>query len=487
MNTLDLDVLFEASLVESSNVLSPDDASMPKALLEAEATLSNLADVFFRDARTSAELSKTPPNYEARYQTLLEQIPAVVFMASLDDGLGQCYVSPQIESTLGFTQHEWIEDPVRWYRQLHPDDRVRWSIEAAHLFLSGEPLRSVYRVVARDGSTVWFQCEAKMVRLPDGRPWFLHGIGFDITELKRAESLATEARDQLELQVLERTAELMRARDAAESASQAKSEFLANMSHEIRTPMNGILGMAHVLLETELSTDQKDYLTTLKDSADALLVVINDILDFSKIEARKLNLEAIVFSLRDTICGIVKLMAPRAEAKGLDFISRVSSEVPDRLVGDPGRLRQVILNLVSNAIKFTERGVVTIEVLVAPPAPMSQSDCILQFSVRDSGVGVPPEKLAVIFEAFAQADTSTTRRFGGTGLGLAISRRLVEMMGGNIWAESDLNRGSIFAFTAGFAVLPAASGGTSRPAPRLLAPDSGKSIQEFSSHGSVPL
>jgi two-component system sensor histidine kinase/response regulator len=451
----DLDVLFQPAPRRSSapQAVALENGNGPAAklrgapLVEAEAALLQLASVFLPD---SGSVSRTPgglPGFEARYQTLLEQIPAVVFMASLEGGSGQCYVSPQIETMLGFAQAEWIEEPVRWFQQLHPDDRDRWSVEAAELFLSGEPLRSVYRVIARDGRTVWFQCEAKMVRRPDGQPWFLHGIGFDITDMKRAETAVAKARDQLELQVFERTAELERARTAAESANRAKSEFLANMSHEIRTPMNGILGMAHVLLETRLTTEQTDYLTTLKDSADSLLVVINDILDFSKIEARKLRLEEISFGLRETVHGITKLMGPRAEEKGIEFVYEVAADVPERLIGDPGRLRQVILNLAGNAIKFTERGQIRVQAFVAAQQA-KDAGCVLQFAVRDSGVGIPADKVTVIFDAFAQADSSTTRNYGGTGLGLAISRRLVEMMGGEIWVDSEPGRGSTFQFTA---------------------------------------
>src|SRR5436853_6599807 len=190
----------------------------PVSLTQAEASLNGLASVFSSgDSATeqpASDSKKAPinatelPAVEARYRTLVEQIPAVVFMAFLDKGIGEAYVSPQIEAMLGFTQEEWLNDPVRWYRQIHPDDKARWSIEAAQTFLSGEPLRAVYRVIARDGHVIWFHCEAKMVRQDDGRPWFIHGVGFDITELKQAEAALQEAHDELEMRVRQRTSEL---------------------------------------------------------------------------------------------------------------------------------------------------------------------------------------------------------------------------------------------------------------------------------------
>ncbi|MGB2639777.1 MAG: response regulator [Candidatus Acidiferrum sp.] len=260
----------------------------------------------------------------------------------------------------------------------------------------------------------------------NGRVTGLAGVGRDITHLKKAQE------------------EMQKAREAAEAASRAKSEFLANMSHEIRTPLNGVMGMTDLALETELTPEQREYLETVKISGDSLLTVINDILDFSKIEAGKIDLEAIDFDLRDSLESTLKTLALRADEKGLELLCEVAPEVPEIVRGDSTRLRQIVINLVGNAIKFTDKGEIAVKVQVEAK---EGHDCICRFTVADTGIGIPEEKRELIFAPFSQGDTSTTRKYGGTGLGLTISTRLVQMMGGRIWVDSELGRGSQFHFT----------------------------------------
>jgi PAS domain S-box-containing protein len=362
---------------------------------------------------------------EEKYRGIFEEAIVGIFQStpegkflSVNPALARMYGydSPEemMKSCSDIAQEAYVEPPRR--------EKFKLFMESQGFVEDFE-----YQVYRKDGGKIWLSENARAVHDTDGAILYFVGAAADITARKRAEE------------------ELQKAKEAAEAANCAKSTFLATMSHEIRTPMNGILGMTELVLDSNLTPEQRDNLSLVKLSADSLLVVINDILDFSKIEAGKLEFETIDFDLRESLGDTMKELGFRAHQKGLELICDVKPDVPETLVGDPGRLRQVIVNLVGNAIKFTERG----ELLVSVEMESQTEEAIcLHFAVTDTGVGIPLNKQESIFDAFTQADGSMTRRYGGTGLGLTICSRLVERMGGRIWVQSEPGKGSTFHFTA---------------------------------------
>lgn len=416
------------SLVDGFNEMLDRIRERERALQSArdnlEVTVSERTSELQKEIAERKNTEQMLEERTAFFNSLIENSPIAIVAVGIDDVVQFC--NPAFEKLFGHRRADVIGKSLL---RLLTNEEIRAEVAANREALwKGTVIHTVSRRARSDGTLV----DVEAFSVPLGPMGHRTGAVMqyqDITERKRAEEA------------------LLRAKDAAEAASRAKSEFLANMSHEIRTPMNGIIGMTELTLDTQLTPEQREYLGLVRASADSLLKLINDILDFSKIEAGKVEVEKIDFPFKQTLDETLKSLTLRAGQKNVDLSWRVGPGIPEFLRGDAGRLRQILVNLVGNAVKFTKRG--DIEVSVEGELE-SDAGVMLHFQVRDSGIGIPKEKQEMIFEAFTQVDSSTTRNYGGTGLGLAITSRLVQLMGGKIWVESEPGRGSIFHFTSRF-------------------------------------
>jgi two-component system, sensor histidine kinase and response regulator len=386
----------------------------------------------------------------SRLTLLLGAAPSVIYSFCASGDFAPTFISTNIAHMLGYSPDQYLKESDFWRSRVHPDDLPEIEAKQADLFENGEHLVE-YRFRKKDGSYCWVSDEQHLIRDASGCPIEVVGSWSDIDARKAAE-LALQASQ----------AELEKATRAALEASEAKSVFLANMSHEIRTPMNAVIGLSHLALKTDLTPRQRDYVLKIKSSGQHLLGIINDILDFSKIEAGKLSIENIDFDLDKVLENVGNLMSEKAAAKGLELIFEVEPTVSAHFRGDPLRLGQILINFCNNAVKFTDKGEVAVEVRVLEDNPDSQ---LVEFSVSDTGIGMTEAQITRLFQAFEQADASTTRKYGGTGLGLAISKQLTELMGGHVTVESKPGNGSKFRFTARLGK------GVATQRPRLLQSD----------------
>ncbi|MDZ4821431.1 MAG: ATP-binding protein, partial [Planctomycetota bacterium] len=384
-------------------------------------TLSN--EPVIDDSWSRSEAIDALRKAEAKYRSIFENSIEGIFQTSPTG----TYLSanPSLARIYGYDSPEHLMSSIGDIsRQLYVDSTRRRDFVAI-MAQTGQVSRFEAEIFRRDGSTAWISENAKAVFNSDGTLMHYEGTVEDITERKLAEKLQRE-------------------RDAADAANAAKSDFLANMSHELRTPLNGVIGMLDLLAGMEMTPKQTHYVAVARSSADVLLTVINQVLDFSKVEAGKLELEVLDFDLRATLEDTTEILVQRAEQNGLELVLDLPADVPSLLSGDPNRLRQVLINLTNNAIKFTEQGQVIVRAILDSE---TETTALIRFSIEDTGIGIPADRMDRLFKSFSQVDASTTRRYGGTGLGLAISKQLVDLMGGTIDVESTVGKGSTFWFT----------------------------------------
>jgi two-component system sensor histidine kinase/response regulator len=453
-NFLELNLLAEDELIKAAGLLQaniegrstgPDEFNLirkdgSKIPVEINTSLIKrygeaVALAFVRDITKRKQAEDAFKKSEEKFRTLVGNVPGIVYRCEANAPWRMLHINDVVFEITGRKAADFLEGKIKWADIIVPYDLEFVEKKVSEGVEKNISYEIEYRISGADGGIRWVWEAGKCSYDEKGTPLYIDGVILDVTQRKIIE------------------AELEYARDTAEAATRAKSEFLSNMSHEIRTPMNAIIGLTYLALQTGLTAKQREYLTRIHDSAGNLLGIINDILDFSKIEAGRIELENIEFSFDSMLAEISNIVSKQAEDKGIEYVFDIDSHIPAKLTGDPLRLKQVLINLTGNAIKFTEKGEVVLRAeLVKKTAFNGETRARIKFIVSDTGIGLKPEEIERLFESFTQADSSITRRFGGTGLGLTISRKLVNLMGGEIEVESVYGRGSSFSFSVDFNV-----------------------------------